>query len=425
MPPRKRIPKGVETQVLVQSLRRCCLCVFLDHNADRRKGQVAHLDKNPANADPDNLVFLCFDHHEEYDSRTSQGENFTAGEVKEFRRRLFQIVAKEDVAITFPRTSPEEKETTSSGRLLGLILDASDRELDNLDRGARTNGILLYHLAIIAATEHGDFTAAEESFLSLIRLAGKSDARPSLNPPVTTADLVTAAERTMRTFFATDFGLTLGALHKAREIAILGDAKFAELDVTTHSISPVFFPTVQMLCRLGRSHFDQEQRWSIGLVSSILTQLLMSAGMLLTLQRVPLPLAPQVLHYTGQGERTVPEGADMRTEPFVWAASRIAMLGAPAFEEALKHIEFHMGIAGINVDPDKGYASVDMKRHLYRCAVFPGRALIVGCAVKRAVELEDCELVLRELKTSGTKVVASAKEFITAERELVLRRSKK
>ena len=51
-------------------------------------GQIAHLDHNSHNNVLDNLAFLCFDHHDEYDSVTSQRKGLTAGEVKEFRREL-------------------------------------------------------------------------------------------------------------------------------------------------------------------------------------------------------------------------------------------------------------------------------------------------------------------------------------------------
>jgi len=40
----------------------------------------------------DNLVFLCFDHHDEYDSRTSQGKGLTAGEVSFFRDELLASI---------------------------------------------------------------------------------------------------------------------------------------------------------------------------------------------------------------------------------------------------------------------------------------------------------------------------------------------
>jgi hypothetical protein len=51
-------------------------------------GQIAHLDRDRSNSAEENLAFLCFEHHDEYDSRTSQRKGLTAGEVKAFRDEL-------------------------------------------------------------------------------------------------------------------------------------------------------------------------------------------------------------------------------------------------------------------------------------------------------------------------------------------------
>lgn len=79
---RTSVSKFIETQVLVASRRRCCLCVYLHGQNQVRKGQLAHLDRNPNDSCFDNLVFLCHDHHDEYDGRTSQSKGLTEGEVR-------------------------------------------------------------------------------------------------------------------------------------------------------------------------------------------------------------------------------------------------------------------------------------------------------------------------------------------------------
>lgn len=91
---RKSIPKSTETAVLVQSRRRCAICFGLDRDARLKSGQVAHLDKNSTNNAEENLAFLCLDHHDEYDSLSSQRKNFTIGEVKRFRDELYLTVNK-------------------------------------------------------------------------------------------------------------------------------------------------------------------------------------------------------------------------------------------------------------------------------------------------------------------------------------------
>jgi hypothetical protein len=91
---RKRLPKDVETEVLVRSRRRCCICFGLDRNTALKSGQIAHLDGDRDNNRIDNLAFLCLDHHDEYDSRTSQRKGLTINEVKKYRDELTRTVSR-------------------------------------------------------------------------------------------------------------------------------------------------------------------------------------------------------------------------------------------------------------------------------------------------------------------------------------------
>lgn len=59
-----------------------------------RPGQIAHLDQNRDNNALSNLAFLCLDHHDEYDSSTSQRKGFTLNEVKLLRDELHDTINK-------------------------------------------------------------------------------------------------------------------------------------------------------------------------------------------------------------------------------------------------------------------------------------------------------------------------------------------
>ena len=85
---RKKIPDDVAAAVLESSRRRCCICAALQDDISEKKGQIAHLDRDPSNNDPDNLVFLCLEHHDQYDSRPSQSKGFTPEEVKRYKAAL-------------------------------------------------------------------------------------------------------------------------------------------------------------------------------------------------------------------------------------------------------------------------------------------------------------------------------------------------
>lgn len=98
--PRKKIHATIETKVFMMSRRRCCICFGLEHDETRKKGQIAHLDRNPANNDPENLAYLCLEHHDEYDGRTSQSKGLTTEEVKGYRQELYNHFASWSDGVT-------------------------------------------------------------------------------------------------------------------------------------------------------------------------------------------------------------------------------------------------------------------------------------------------------------------------------------
>lgn len=90
---RKPIPQVVQADVVIKSRRRCALCVFLDGNESERPGQIAHLNGDNSDARFENLVWLCLEHHDKFDSKTSQTKNYTRTEVTSYRDRLYQKYA--------------------------------------------------------------------------------------------------------------------------------------------------------------------------------------------------------------------------------------------------------------------------------------------------------------------------------------------
>ena len=65
------------------------ICFGISSDVNEKLGQIAHLDCNSNNNDLDNLAFLCFDHHDKYDSKTSQSKNYKEKEVKIYRDELY------------------------------------------------------------------------------------------------------------------------------------------------------------------------------------------------------------------------------------------------------------------------------------------------------------------------------------------------
>jgi hypothetical protein len=91
---RRGIPPKVVADVVTASRRRCCVCLALRRDEEEKIGQIAHLDHDPSNNALKNLAFLCLEHHDQYDSRTSQSKGLTIEEVKRYRDELFALVAR-------------------------------------------------------------------------------------------------------------------------------------------------------------------------------------------------------------------------------------------------------------------------------------------------------------------------------------------
>lgn len=95
---RKSISPETQKNVLVRCARRCCLCYGLQNDFNEKRGQIAHIDRERTNDSEDNLVYLCLEHHDLYDSVTSQSKGITKDELVFYRELLHT-----DVAAQLPR----------------------------------------------------------------------------------------------------------------------------------------------------------------------------------------------------------------------------------------------------------------------------------------------------------------------------------
>ena len=93
---RKIIPPVVQADVVIKSRRRCALCVFLDNNTSERPGQIAHLNGDHSDSRVENLVWMCLEHHDKFDSTTSQTKNYTQIEVRLYRDKLYALYSSSD-----------------------------------------------------------------------------------------------------------------------------------------------------------------------------------------------------------------------------------------------------------------------------------------------------------------------------------------
>ena len=91
---RIKVPQAKETELLTLSARRCCLCFAINNDYNEKAGQIVHLDQDPSNNDIDNLAWLCLEHHDKYDGKTSQSKGYQEHEVKTYRKKLYDTVSE-------------------------------------------------------------------------------------------------------------------------------------------------------------------------------------------------------------------------------------------------------------------------------------------------------------------------------------------
>lgn len=116
---RPAIPIVVQTELLLQSRRRCCLCFGLKADIEVKEGQIAHLDRNPSNNKLDNLAWLCLSHHDHYDSVRRQTKRLTPEEVKSYRAQLHsQLSALMSKSAGETNGQSDETETDSALEVL-------------------------------------------------------------------------------------------------------------------------------------------------------------------------------------------------------------------------------------------------------------------------------------------------------------------
>jgi hypothetical protein len=120
---RKAIPSQIESEVLIQSRRRCSLCFGLNKNQEEKSGQIAHIDQNSSNNSFSNLVFLCLNHHDAYDSRPSQSKGYTEIEIKHYREELYKTLGSSIKQLKEEKVRKWPKERQLSKATLEYIWD--------------------------------------------------------------------------------------------------------------------------------------------------------------------------------------------------------------------------------------------------------------------------------------------------------------
>jgi predicted nucleotide-binding protein len=96
---RNLVPSRLQNEVLLKSRRRCAVCFGLAQDADAKLGQIAMLAASNATPSIDNLVYLCAEHHAQFDKGRLLSERIAAE-----RDHLYQAIASEIEPIKDERT---------------------------------------------------------------------------------------------------------------------------------------------------------------------------------------------------------------------------------------------------------------------------------------------------------------------------------
>jgi hypothetical protein len=91
---RKHISPTIQADVIHSTRRKCPICFSYEFDTNIQKGQIAHIDKDSSNNNPENLIFLCLRHHDEYDSKTSQSKGITKEELRKCDNELKEYLSK-------------------------------------------------------------------------------------------------------------------------------------------------------------------------------------------------------------------------------------------------------------------------------------------------------------------------------------------
>ena len=143
---RRAVPQETQVEVLAACRRRCAICFGLNRDTGIKPGQIAYLDRDAANQSFGNLVFLCLEHHDQFDSRTSQSKGLTSDEVRRFRQELATAIEHAwRQPITFGSVEVPSTDAVSGRWVHGDEVDSAEIEVERMpDNRVRVHGFALH-----------------------------------------------------------------------------------------------------------------------------------------------------------------------------------------------------------------------------------------------------------------------------------------
>lgn len=130
---RKKIRSEIETEILFNSDKTCCICK--DPN---KGGQIHHIDEDPGNNDPSNLIVVCTHHHDEIHKKSTITKGFSPNLLRKYKRIWEQTVREKRPQGHDPLRSPSGIEKTlfefEIRRVAYEIVALSDDDIDEINQ---------------------------------------------------------------------------------------------------------------------------------------------------------------------------------------------------------------------------------------------------------------------------------------------------
>jgi hypothetical protein len=178
---RTPIPPGVVADIEIASDRTCCVCrkTDLDYH-------IHHIDGNPSNHDPENLVLLCLMHHSEAGKRGGAGRTLSPIYLRKVRKAWYEDVRNVRAAAVHAKTAQINK--------------SQPADLDSMVRALAVHDIRNLHREIMAVFRD-DWSKVEPLIWKIGDLVnwstGERDSRVHLEAVETLEHIVTYTRHKM------------------------------------------------------------------------------------------------------------------------------------------------------------------------------------------------------------------------------------
>lgn len=114
---RKKIPGHIEADIMFKSHLQCCVC--------QQKGDhIHHIDENPSNNNLDNLILLCFKHHELATIKGNLSKKLTKPTLLKYREEHYRNIENERRAKSKSFDKPLIESNLTEEKLLEISKNA-------------------------------------------------------------------------------------------------------------------------------------------------------------------------------------------------------------------------------------------------------------------------------------------------------------